>query len=187
MFDRLTIALIVAFGATACSAPPDKERQQAEGALNAAREADAAAYAPEPLQAAEAALEKYDAAVAQRDYRLALNDALEARDRAYEAVKQAGDRKAELRSQAERLATELDGLIKTGTARLSGLPAQRSASSAAERLRSSLRTAASALQEARARLSKRDYQATIKKLTPITQALRSAVAAVDAPPVKKKK
>ena len=86
-----------------CSDPPEKERQQAEGALEAARAAGADVYAPIEFQDAQASLKKYDDAVAQRDYRLALNDALEARDRAYEAVKQAGDKKAELRSQTDRL------------------------------------------------------------------------------------
>ena len=70
--------------------------------MAAARAADAAIYAPEGLQAAEAALQKYDEAVAQRDYRQALNLAIEARDKAYEAAKQAGDAKAAARSQAEQ-------------------------------------------------------------------------------------
>jgi hypothetical protein len=74
--------------------------------LEAARAAGADVYAPIEFRDAQASLKKYDDAVAQRDYRLALNDALEARDRAYEAVKQAGDKKAELRSQTDRLVQE---------------------------------------------------------------------------------
>src|SRR5258708_7676149 len=97
------LVLLASFLTAGCSEPPDKERQQAEGALEAARAAAADVYAPTEFQDAQASLKKYDDAVAQRDYRLALNDALEARDRAYEAVKQAGNKKSELRSQTDRL------------------------------------------------------------------------------------
>jgi len=187
MFGRLSLVLIVLAGTAACSEPPDKERQQAEGALNAAREADAAAYAPEPLHAAEAALQKYDDAVAQRDYRLALNNALEARDRAYEAVKQAGNTKAELRSLAEHLATELEAQINSGTLRLASSAFQRAASPAADHLRASIRTATSSLQEARTLMDKHDYQHVVSRLKPVVEGLRAELAATDPSGVKKKK
>ena len=187
MSRRLTVALIVLVGAAACSAPPDKERQQAEGALNAARQADAAAYAPDPLHAAEAALQKYDEAVAQRDYRLALNNALEARDRAYQAVKEAGNKKAELRSQAERLAIELEAQLKSGTTRLNAPPGQRPAGAAADHLRVSLRTANAALQEARTLLAGHDYQRAAAKLGPVVEGLRPPSAPPEPPAVNKKK
>ena len=105
MSRRFVPAVLALVVLGACSEPPNKERQQAEARVAAARAADAAIYAPEGLQAAEAALQKYDEAVAQRDYRQALNLALEARDQAYEAAKQAGDAKdaaAEPGRQADR-------------------------------------------------------------------------------------
>ena len=105
----------------ACAEPPTKERHQADGAVAAAKAADAATYAPASLQAAEEALKRYDEAVAQGDYRLALNYAIDARDRAFEAAKQASNDKAAARSQAERLATEFEVLLKRAETRVAGM------------------------------------------------------------------
>src|SRR5205085_2902080 len=62
MWQRCGVVIAFAVAALSCSEPPLKEFHQAEGALTAARAADAATYAPETLQAAEAALAKYDTA-----------------------------------------------------------------------------------------------------------------------------
>ena len=56
--------------------------QQAQGAIDAARAAGADQYAREEFTAAEDALKRSHEAVAQRDYRQALNTALDARERA---------------------------------------------------------------------------------------------------------
>ena len=77
------------------------------------------------LEAAESALQHYDAAVSQRDYKQALSLAMAARDTAYEAVKRAADEKAAARGRAERLiaiagqaVTEVDAaLSRLGTGR----------------------------------------------------------------------
>jgi len=55
---------------------------QAQGALDAARAAGAERYATAEYQAAATALKNAQDAVAQRDYRLALNHALDSRERA---------------------------------------------------------------------------------------------------------
>jgi hypothetical protein len=172
--------LLVAL-AGACAEPPTKERHQADGALAAARAADAATYAPVPLQAAEEALKHYDEAVARGDYRLALNHAIDARDRAYEAAKQASNDKAAARSQAERLATEFEVLFKRAEAKLAGAAGPRPMGASADRLRSITRSGPSLLQEARTHLAKQDYRGTIKLLTPPVEALRRELAAP--PPV----
>jgi hypothetical protein len=171
MWRRLACSLAVALAVATCSGPPVEEHKQAEGAIAAARAADAATYAPQELQDAEAARKKYDDAVAQRDYRQALNDALEARDRAYEAIKQAGNAKVEARKQADALIVELEALNKIGTAKLAA-PAARSAGPATERLRGALQAANSALQEARTLLGTLDYRGAVNALTPAVQALR---------------
>jgi hypothetical protein len=169
-----------------CSEPPDKERQQAEGALEAARAAGGEVYAPTEFQDAQASLKKYDDAVAQRDYRLALNHALEARDRAYEAVKQASNKKAELRSQADRLLQELQTLVVTAGLRLTTLPG-RAAGSAAERLRTSHDNGNKALQEARSRSEKQDYPGAIAALTPAIDGLRRELPGPEPPQPRRKK
>lgn len=169
---RALTAAIILLGLTGsfgCSEPPAKERHQAEGALAAARAADAAIYAPAELQAAEAALEQYDAAVAQRDYRLALSHAIEARDLAYEAASQASDRKSDARSAAERLSVNLEGLIATAETRLNGsgrLPADTAAA-----LRAALSDARSAMQEARAAMDAHAYAEAADRLADVTEPL----------------
>src|SRR5262249_3217939 len=80
--------------AVGCSGPPPKEPDGAQAAIATARAADAATYASDDLQAAQGFLEKYDQAVQQRDYRQALGDAIDARDRAYGAARQAALQKA---------------------------------------------------------------------------------------------
>ncbi len=167
--------MVIAIASLACSEPPDKERQQAEGALAAARAADAATYAAGELHAAEAALQKYDAAVSDRDYRQALALAIEARDGAYRATKDAGDNKASARSQAERLVADLESLAKTGGARLSGTSGPKLSTSAADRVRLALASAASLLQEARSQLDQQNYGAVVSALAPIVASLRTLV------------
>ena len=182
MGRRLVLLLIALGVAGACSEPPTKEHQQAEAAVAAARAADAATYAPDDLQAAEADLQKYDEAVAQRDYRQALNLAIEARDRAYEAAKQAGTSKTAAETQARKLAEEVDTLTKTATARLEGTSSPRPTAQAAERIRAALKTSSSALQEARTLMAQQDYRGAIVRLTPAAEALRKEVPPASATP-----
>ena len=182
MLHRLLVAVLIAAATVRCSAPPEKERYQAEGALAAARAADAATYAPEELKAAETALAQYDAAVGAGDYRQALSLALAARDGAYEAARRASDEKAAARGEAEQLAAELEALTRAATARLGGVGGPRPAAAAAQRLREALRPAASALQEARARLDRQDYRGAIDSTRPVLDLLRQALPAEAAPP-----
>ncbi len=178
---RLVVCgLVIAALAGACSEPPTKEKHQADGAVTAAKAADAATYAPIPLQAAEEALKHYDEAVAAGDYRLALNYAIDARDRAYEAAKQAANDKAAARSQAERVATELEVLLQRADAKLAGNAGPRPTGSAAERLRAVVKSGPALLQEARTRLGRQDYRGTIKLLTPPVETLRRELATAPA-------
>jgi hypothetical protein len=171
MRRRVCVLIVTLALATACSAPPEKERHQAEGAIAAAREAGAATYAPTELAAAEAALQKYDGAVAQRDYRQALSLAFEARDAAYQAAKRSSDEKAAARSQADTLATDAARLIEIGRTRLAS-PAGRAAAVGA-RLRPLLARAESTLQEARTSVEAQDYRDAASRLRPIVEELRA--------------
>jgi hypothetical protein len=165
-------AAIIALLTLACSEPPTKERQQAVEALAAARAASAETYAPEELQAAEAALQKYDGAVAQRDYREALNFAIDARDRAYAAAKRASTEKAAAETRANELIAEVETLTRAANARLSGAPGPRLTPAAAERLRAAIRSATPAMQEARSRMEQQDYRGAILRLTAVVEAFR---------------
>src|SRR5882672_11133157 len=98
-----SIAAIAALTvAASCGDPPDKELQQARSAIESARGAGADLYARDEFSAAETALKNATDAVDQRDYRLALNRALDARERAENAAKEAVTRKAAVRADASR-------------------------------------------------------------------------------------
>src|SRR5262249_11082054 len=92
----------VASVTTACGEPPDKEIQQAQGAIDTAKAAGADIYATAEFTAAQEALKHANEAVVERDYRLALNHALDARGRPQNAAKEAVDKKATARVDAER-------------------------------------------------------------------------------------
>jgi len=167
--------------AGACSSPPEKERGQAEGAIAAARAASAEVYAPAELRAAEDALARYDAAVAQQDFRGALNAALQARDRAYEAASHASAAKAEARGRAEQLIQALQQLSQTARDRLSGARAPRLTGGTATRVRTRLTAAAAALQEAGTAITEGRYLEAVAGLEAAFEALQNELGGSTAP------
>ena len=185
MRRRLACVLVGAAFCAACSEPPTKEREQAQGAIAAARAAGAGVYAPEELHAAETALAAYDTAVGQGDYRLALNEAIEARDSAYAAARRAGDEKAAARSEAERLAAAVDASIQAAESRVAGTTAPRPPAAVAARLRASIKTATTAVQKARSLMTNQDYRGAVEVLTPIREALERDLAAPAPPPARR--
>lgn len=157
-----------------CSAPPQKEREQAESAITAAKAADAAEYAQTELQSAVASLVEYDRAVSQGDYRLALSHAISARDAAYHAAKVAGERKAAARSEAEGLIVDFGGLLMVARSRLGGSPPPLPPA-VASRTRATVKSSGKLMQEARSRLEKQDYKGVVALLQPVVQTLRKDV------------
>ena len=177
MLRRLFIALLCCAPLVSCSEPPAKERHQADEAIAAAHAAEAVTYAPAELATAEQAIAQYDEAVAQRDYRQALNFAMEARDRAYVASRVAGEQKAAARSQAERLFADYGQLVTAAKTRLSATGAARLRPPVVDRVRTAVRRAPDLLQESRARIDKADFRGAVKLLEPAVQALRQDLAA----------
>jgi hypothetical protein len=113
---------------SACAEPPNKEINQAQGAINVARELGAERYAPSSFNAATQALKNANDAVTQRDYRLALNNALDSLERAQAAAREAADTKARIRSEVERSMTDIASLLARANARVtaaSGAKARR--------------------------------------------------------------
>jgi hypothetical protein len=102
---RLTVLLCTIALSAACSEPPQKEIDRAQGAIDAARAAGAERYASDEFTNATTALQQAHEAVKQRDYRLALSRALDASERAQQSARQAADGKARVRSEAEALVT----------------------------------------------------------------------------------
>ena len=98
--------------------PPNKEMDQAQGAIDAARAAGADRYASTEYTAATDALKRAQDAVAQRDYRQALNEALDSREHAQNAAREAADTKAQLRGEVERDMAQIAALIAEANTRL---------------------------------------------------------------------
>ena len=171
----------------ACAAPPQKEMDQAEGAITAARAAGAAQYAAVEFKAAEDALRRSQDAVGQRDYRQALNQALDARERAQNAAREAADKKAVARGQAERALTEAELALATAQQRLGAAVAaspssgrrSASASTGFKHLQAVTAASETALQEARSHLQAQRFDVALATATPVIERIRAATRAFD--------
>ena len=142
----------------ACGAdPPDKEMQQAQGAIDAARAAGAGDYARDELVAAEQALKNAHDAVDQRDYRLALTSALDSRARAQNAATQAAEQKTAAHADAERLLATTSTALARAHTRLRTAQTARGAAHTLTATKRALDDADNAVQEARTTFAGGDY------------------------------
>jgi hypothetical protein len=144
---------------TACSDPPTKEMNQAQGAIDAAKAAGAEQYAPEEYRAATAALQRSVEAVGQKDYRQALNFALDARERAHDAARTGAERMSQVRGDAEQTIGALGVTIQNGRTRLAAADAAHLPAADIATARQDLEHAQADLQKARSELSHQNYAA----------------------------
>ena len=164
----------------ACAEPLDKEMHQAQGAIDAARAVGAETYAPDEFKAAVDALTHAQDAVAQRDYRLALNHALDSRERAQAAAKQAADQQAAQRSAAERRLTEATALLAIANERLSAATAARIPRRSLTQPRAGIDAAQITLQKAGTQVAGGNYAESQRQLADAEAQLRAAMTQVDA-------
>jgi Domain of unknown function (DUF4398) len=174
------LALCAALAGAACSTPPDKEIQQAQSAIDAARAAGADRFASDEFAAATDALKRANAAVAERDYRLALNHALDARERAQSAAKEAAGRKEAARRDANRALTEAGKALTDSQAKLKAAEAARPPAALLAHARMSLADAARDLQKARTTFEQADYRGALDAATTITATVRRISSDLDA-------
>jgi colicin import membrane protein len=165
---------------TGCANPPDKEMQQAQGAIDAARAAGADEYATDELRAATTALDRSRDAVTQRDYRLALSQALDSRERARNAARLAADEKAAVRVEVERSLSALEAAVQAARDQLKAAAALKLPPSATESARSALALAQSNMQKARASTDRREYLAARAQLRGLLERLQEARAGLEA-------
>jgi hypothetical protein len=158
---RAVIAICAVFLSVACSAPPQKEIDRAQGAIDAARAAGAEQYAPEPFEAATTAMQQTHEAVQQRDYRLALSRVTDANERALEAARQAANGKARARVEAEAAINHLAATIRQIDERLKAAETSRLTAREMDAARRARANADQKLQEARAALNAGNYLAAI--------------------------
>jgi len=174
------LACLVAVAAAGCGDPPYKELHQAQGAIDAARAAGADSYATEEFTAAVEALARAEAAAAQRDYRLALSQALDSRERAQNAAKLAASQKAAVRSEAEHLLAEVTSATAVAGARLAA-ENTRKPSPAVAALQSAVQNARTALDDAGKALATEDYLEARRRLQGVRDPLVAAQKAL--PPI----
>lgn len=172
--------LLIAVLAVACAEPPNKELDQAQGAIDAARAAGAERYATTEFTAATTALRDAGQAVAQRDYRLALNLALEGREQAQNAARVAAETRARLRGEVERAMAETQALLSQTRARLAdpGRPT-RAQRRALATVAETLTGIEHDLQEAGAAMKQEDYLAVGPRLAEARERLAAADAAIE--------
>lgn len=164
---------------TACSAPPQKEMDQAQGAIDAARAAGAEQYAGGEFAAATLALQQSHDAVQQRDYQQALSRALDARERAQEAAKQAADGKARARSQAEAAASATATALQQLRGRIAAAEAAHVPARDLKAARAAMADVDATLQKARAQIEGGTYLEASAALQGTTGAIAAQIAAMD--------
>jgi hypothetical protein len=168
---RLSVLLCTALLLAACSEPPQKEIDRAQGALDAARAAGAEHYARETFTAAAAALQQSQDAVGQRDYRLALSLAIDAYERAQAAAKEAADGKARARGEGERAVAVAAAALQQLQTRLAAAEAAKVPARELRAARTAAVDADVTLQEVRALLSSGEYLAATEALKGTNEAI----------------
>jgi len=181
---RLAAAIGTLVFLTACSEPPQKEIDRAQGAIDAARAAGAEQYASEPFTAATTAMQQTHEAVQQRDYRLALSRAVDANERALEAARQAANGKARAQTEAEGAILRTQTAVRQLAEQLKTADAARVPARDQEPARRTLTESQRALQEARTAIVATNYPVVMKlvKDVPdrITAEMRGLTQAIDA-------
>lgn len=172
-------AILVAALASGCAAPPNKEMDQAQGAIDAAKAAGAEQYAPAEYHAATDALTRSHAAVAQNDYRLALNHALDSRERAQNAARQAADGKAQVRGEVERMLAQVSGEVVQATAKLEAARKAHAPRRALAEPAQAIATVSEDVQKAGETIKAGDYVAARSMLQDANSRIEQAMAEID--------
>jgi hypothetical protein len=163
----------------ACATPPTREMDQAQGSIDAARAAGADRYATEQYGAAVKALQNAQDAVGQRDYRLALNYALDSRDRAQRAAKEAATQQAVQRSAAERRLGQVTASLDQAEQRLKAAESARVPRRALTAARTEIAAAEASLQKAGTAIQQNNYKLSQEQLAESAKNLESAMAEID--------
>lgn len=174
--------LVVVLVAISCAEPPHKEMDQAQGAIDAARAAGAEQYAAAEFTAATKALAQSNEAVTARDYRLALNYALESREQAQNAARTAADTRAKLRGDVERSIAEAKSLIAQARARMDGPSGAQIPRGTRRTAQQRLKQLEGELQKADASLQAEKYMEADQLLTGIKRQIQSVVTTISRGP-----
>jgi len=153
--------------------------QQAQGAIDAARAAGADQYARDEFTAATEALQRAHEATRARDYRLALNHALDSRERAQNAAREAADNKAAARVEADRAVSAARDALSAVERRRADLEARRVPAKGLAGPKQMLVTANEQLQEARTAFDRGDFASAMNAAAASSQTVAEARRALD--------
>ena len=184
MFRRSSLPSVAALVwslsfSAACATPPTREMDQAQGAIDAARAAGADRFAAEQYEAAVKALQSAQDAVGQRDYRLALNYALDSRDRAQRAAKEAASQQAVLRSAAERRLGEVTASLDRAEQQLKAAESARVPRRTITTARTAITAAEASLQKAGTSIQAGNYTVSQEQLAESAAKLQAAMAEIE--------
>src|SRR6185503_9019272 len=175
------VAVLASLAGAACVGnPPDKEIKQAQAAIEAARGAGASQYAKSEFAAAQDALKRASDAVAEHDYRLALNHALDARERAEAAARQAADGKVIARADADRGVRDLTAALSDARTRLRAAESAHVAPRLLADARHAIADGESAVQKARTQIEAGDYNGPAAALAAAAARVRAATHDLEA-------
>ena len=171
--------LLLVLLASGCAEPPNKEMDQAQGAIDAARAAGADRYATSEYSAATEALQNANTAVAASDHRLALSYALESREHAQNAARNSTDAKARVRVEVDHASTELAALIVEGRTLLDSAARGGVPRTGLEQPASDLAAAESRLQKAGEAVDMGDYLGASAALEGVRGHIEHAIAGIN--------
>ncbi len=179
---RLALAgLACAVLLAACTTPPEKEMDQARKALDAARAAGADQYAPDEYNAAAASLKHSEDAVQQRDYRQALNYALDSREQAQNAARMAANQKVAVRDEVDRTLRDIQPLLTEARAKLKSAESPRTRRGRTlQPARRTIEDADRSVQEARTAMTRQDYAAARTAVQGVSDRLHAAIREIEA-------
>ena len=170
---------------SACSTPPQKELDLAQGALDAARAAGAEQYAPKEMTAATNTLQQARDAVAQRDFRLALTRALDAHDRALDAARAAAEGQVRAHAETAAALTAARTAVQTLARRLELPDTAKLPKPNLDAARAALHTAQADVQKAGAAATAADYTAARQAVAGLSVTIAAQMRALDAAATKK--
>jgi len=173
------LAALLFVAAAGCSEPPQKEIDQAQAAVDAARAAGAERFAVDEYNAATTALQRARAAVDQRDYRQGLSYAIDARQRAQSAGRQAADGKQRAQKAVEAVYGDAAGRATRLQTLLRAAEAARIKAKELRQPAATLTAARTTLQEASTAITLGNYEQASKSLTEVRGKLDAAISEVE--------
>jgi hypothetical protein len=172
--------LAAAVVSSACAAPPNREIADAQNALKAADAAHAAQYAPESYTSAADAYRLANEAVMNGDYRLALNKALESRERAQTAAREADEARIRIRDEVRRSMAEVAVLLANASTRIEEAEQARVSRQVVRESRQALTQLNEDVQKADAAMMAEEYARAQPLVDGVETRLNAIIARLDA-------